>query len=131
MGTYRENFLEKISKIDGVSLANLPELTFANNTAAINALDSILDHGCKCQNELNILLGREFLSKFSLQFLEQHLIQRASTVLDFSDDYEFRRLCEAVELIDRSLLEQVLVFGDSIDNAEIREAISDYREQLA
>lgn len=91
----------------------------------------ILDYGCKTGHISNILLGREFLPKLPIAFLQKHLVARAALILDCADDYEYRRLCEAVKPIDAGLFLQVLSLGDSVENADVRETVTEYRERLA
>ena len=60
-------------------------------------------------------------------WLNQFLLEVASTCIDCSDEWEYRRLVELVVLVLPELKQEVLKLGAQSENEEVREVVEDFQ----
>lgn len=88
----------------------------------------LVQNACLGQNCAPIEIGRKKIEEISnRQWLIKHFMEAADENIDYSDDWEYRRLVELVVLHVPELKENVLAKGADSENDEIREVVEDYR----
>lgn len=55
------------------------------------------------------------------------MIEVASTCIDYSDEWEYRRLVELVVFVMPELKQEILKFGAQSENEEVREVVEDFQ----
>jgi hypothetical protein len=91
-------------------------------------LVDFLVQACQCQSVRSILAGREGILALPRAWLLANIEQVVSWTLDLSDEWEYRRLLEAYDLIDKSLVRRLVAQGLLSCNLEVREAAEDFAQ---
>jgi len=63
-------------------------------------------------------------------WIKENFIPVASSIIDFNDDWEYRRMLEVTELLSQELLAWGVQIGQSSDDPEVKEASVDFEEKL-
>ena len=93
-------------------------------------LREALGRACQAQNVSVVTQGRREILAMSRDQVLRDIEQVAADSLPLDDEWEFRRLLEVYEQLDRRLLERLVETGLASKNSEIREAAEDFREKL-
>jgi hypothetical protein len=120
MDTYQKDLwkhLERVSQLE-------PESGDA-------VLSYLLELACQSQHTGNIERGRKALLRLPRDWVLQHIERVAEPLLQLNDEWEYRRLLEVYEHLDKELVQKLVYRGLTSQNPEIRETAADYRESLA
>ena len=77
--------------------------------------------------ESRIDISRKKINEINKDWLNQFLLEVASTCIDCSDEWEYRRLVELVVLVLPELKQEVLKLGAQSENEEVREVVEDFQ----
>ncbi len=119
-------FSEKMRKIDGFSYAEVMHLHNYSNDMAERVLEELIGAACLAQNTTIINIGRKMINEIDKQWLKEHFIASSEKVVDYDDEWDYRRLVELTVLVIPSLKQEILNKGYNSENEEIREVIEDY-----
>lgn len=86
----------------------------------------LLELACQAQNILNIELGRKALQAIPRDWLIVNVEPIANEILSVGDEWEYRRLLEAYELLDLELVDKLISTGISSNNPNIKSTAEDY-----
>jgi hypothetical protein len=109
-------------------LDTVPSLPLDTALAIVKYLLSL---SCQASHIRPIQLGRRSLLRIPRAWLLEHLVDAASTTLDLSDNWEYRRYLEICSLIDPVFAEKVVQQCLSSDNIDIREASDEFAGRCA
>lgn len=90
-------------------------------------LRETLGRACQAQNTAVITQGRREILALPRDAVLQSIERVAADSLPLDDEWEFRRLLEIYEQLDRGLLHRLVETGLVSSNSEIKEASEDYR----
>lgn len=93
-------------------------------------LSGFLELACQCQNEGNILSGRQGILSLPRDWVIQHIEDLAEPLLQADDVYEWRRLMEVYDDLDEDLMKRLALRAISHSNPEIKEVGEDYSENI-
>ena len=96
---------------------------------AISVLRFLIQEACCPTNDWLIIRGREGILRIDRIWRLEHILEEAKECIDLTDDWEYRRFLELVELSAFELLPEVILIGKDSDNPENREASQDFREK--
>ena len=78
------------------------------------------------QNYVPIELGRKKIDEINKKWLCDNLIRVSRKCIDFSNEWEYRRLVELVVEAVPKLKGELLKLGENSENLEIREVVEDF-----
>jgi len=93
-------------------------------------LGLLLDYACKGQTQAYINIARRLIMQIPHAWIKENFIPVASSIIDFNDDWEYRRMLEVTELLSQELLAWGVQIGQSSDDPEVKEASVDFEEKL-
>jgi len=93
-------------------------------------LGLLLDYACKGQTHAYINIARRLIMQIPHAWIKENFIPVASSIIDFNDDWEYRRMLEVTELLSQELLAWGVQIGQSSDDPEVKEASVDFEEKL-
>ena len=128
ISSYEQWLIYEIGKIDNFSYDNIKLLDSYPLCISRKVLKTLIENACLGQNLAPIELGRKKINEIDKVWLKNNLLEVASSCIDFSDEWEYRRLVELVDLVIPELKQKVLEIGETSDNEEVREAVEDYRD---
>jgi len=124
-GSYPAEFVKDMRKIDAALPEGLPRVDRLTPSSAHRALACALSLACQTQNIANIELGRAGILAMPTKWVAARIVPVAMAVLDFGDEWEFRRFLELLGLIDCRLA-RAFIAGVKVGLAEdLREAVDD------
>ena len=91
-------------------------------------LREALGRACQAQNTAVITQGRREILALPRDAVLQSIERVAADSLPLDDEWEFRRLLEVYEQLDRGLLRRLVEVGLASSNAAINDAAEDFRE---
>jgi len=89
-----------------------------------------LERACQAQNISVITQGRSEILAMERDAVVQRIERVAGETLRLDDEWEFRRLLELYEQLDRGLLRRLIDVGLASSSGEVREAAEDFRLRL-
>jgi hypothetical protein len=93
-------------------------------------LQAALGRACQAQNVSVITRGRSEILAMPRDEILRNIERVAADSLPLGDEWEFRRLLELYEQLDRGLLKRLVEGGLQSENPEFREAAEDFRGKL-
>ena len=96
---------------------------------AISVLRLLIQLACCCTNDVLIKRGREGILKIDRIWRLEHILPEAKECIDLTDDYDYQRFLELVDLSASELMQEVILIGKDSDNPENREAAQDFMEK--
>ena len=121
---------DEVNKVSDGIYDDIQHLDQYPLTVAKQVLGILIQNACLGQNDGPIRLGRKKTGEIiNHDWLVQYFMEVADQNIDFSDEWEFRRLAELVILCVPELKESVLAKGANSEDEEIREAAEDYRDK--
>ena len=90
-------------------------------------LQKLLKWACQPQNTTAIVIARNKINEIDRAWLKQYFLEIAEKCIDFSDDWEYRRLMELVVCVVPELKEDALELVENSENEDIQEVAQDYR----
>jgi hypothetical protein len=91
-------------------------------TSFEDKLRDSLESACQAQNVSVIVRGRNEILAMPRDAVLQTIERVAAECLTLDDEWEYRRLLELYELLDRGLLQRLIDVGLKSNNWEVREA---------
>lgn len=100
----------------------------ADSESSIDALRASVELACQPQNAHRIVAGREQVLAMPRAWVLANIEQVAAEVLDWSDDWEYRRLLELASLLDAQLTQRLVGPRLTSTNPDIREAAEAFQD---
>ena len=91
-------------------------------------LNGFIELAYQCQNIGNILSGRQGILSLPRHWVIEHIEELAEPILQTDDDWEWRRLIEVYDGLDKNLAKKFALRAISHPNSEIKEVGEDYIE---
>ena len=128
----RERYLgwlqEELNKIEGFQVDQICVLDQYPLYISRKVLSVLMHNACVGQSEGPRLLAKECIKSIDVNWLEKHFLEVADLSIDYSDDWDYRRLLELVTDTVPKLLSDVIERGIHSSNEEVREAAQDFSE---
>ena len=125
---YWKGLENDLRKIGGFTYKELPRLHQYPEHISRKVLMLLLERACQPTNDWPITLGREGILKIEPKWRLEHLLEAADYCIDYSDDWEYRRLLEVLHMAAPQLMPAVIRIGKESENEEVREAAQDFEE---
>ena len=125
---YETWLIEELQKIDNFPYQDIKLLDKYPLEVSQQVLKVLIENSCLGQNYEPIELGRKKINEINKNWLKKYLIEVASTCIDYSDEWEYRRLVELVFLVVPELKQKILEYGEKSENEEIREVVKDFKD---
>lgn len=130
MNVYEMLLIGELQKINNFPYEDIPLIDKYPLCISKKVLKVLIENACLGQNYAPIELGRKKINEIDKEWLNSHFLEVASSCIDYSDEWEYRRLVELVVLVVPKLKQKVLDIGRDSENEEIREVVEDYEENL-
>lgn len=125
---YEAWLIEELQKIDNFPYEDIKLLDKYSLEVSKQVLKVLIENSCLGQNYESIELARKKINEIDKNWLTQYFGEVASTCIDYSDEWEYRRLVELVFLVVPELKQKILEFGAKSENEEIREVVKDFQD---
>ena len=127
-GIFSQWVCDALKAIDDFTIEELPRLhTYPADTSE-RVLKELIMFACCPTNTALITLGRKHIQRINRKWRLEHILDVAKECLDFSDDWEYQRFLELIDLSAFELLKDVILIGKDADNADVKEASQDFEE---
>ena len=120
-----EHRLQKINKFPYKDIRFIDKYPICISQKVLKVL---IENACLGQNFGPIELARKKINEINKEWLNKYFLEVASSCIDYSDEWEYRRLVELVILVVPELKQKVLNIGKNSKNEEIREVVEDYKD---
>lgn len=127
-GPYSRQVCNALKAIDGFTIEELPRLHTYSADTSERVLKELIMFACCPSNTALITLGRKHIQRINRKWRLEHILDAAKECLDFSDDWEYQRFLELIDLSAFELLKDAILIGKDSDNAEVKEASQDFEE---
>lgn len=124
---YETWLMEQIHSIANFSYEDIKILDKYPLDVSKQVLKVLIENSCLGQNYGPIDISRKKINEINKDWLNQFLLEVASTCIDCSDEWEYRRLVELVVLVLPELKQEVLKLGAQSENEEVREVVEDFQ----
>ena len=124
---YETSLIEEIQRINNFPYEDIKSLDKYPLDISKQVLKVLIEYACQGQNYGPIVLGRKKINEIDKAWLKQYFIEVASMCIDYSDEWEYRRLMELVVCVIPELEQEVLKLGVQSENEEVREVVEDYQ----
>ena len=94
-------------------------------------LIGFLEQACRSQNIQNILIGQYGILSIPRDWVLEHIEELVQPIVEAEDDYEYRRLFEVYEKLDKTLAHELAQRALASPDSAISEAGEDFLERLA
>ena len=125
---YSQMVCNALEAIDGFTIEELPRLHTYSADTSERVLKELIMFACCPSNHTLIILGRKHIQRINRKWRLEHILDVAKECLDFSDDWEYQRFLELIDLSAFELLKDAILIGKDSDNAEVKEASQDFEE---
>jgi hypothetical protein len=88
----------------------------------------LIENACLGQNTAGIELGRNNLQRVNKKWLKKYFLDITKECIDYSDEWEYRRLLELVETTLPDLKMDIINININSSNEEILEIIEDFTD---
>ena len=119
--------IEELHKIENFQYEDIQNLHQYPLVTSKQVLRVLIENACLGQNYAPIELGRKKINEINKEWLGQYFLEVAETCIDFSDEWEYRRLVELVDFSVTELKDKVFELGVDSDNEEIRELVEEFQ----
>ena len=126
LNIFESHLIEAINKVEGFSYGDIKYLNKYPNEISEKVLILLLEYACLAQNYVPIELGRKKIEEINKKWLCDNLIRVSRKCIDFSNEWEYRRLVELVVEAVPKLKGELLKLGENSENLEIREVVEDF-----
>ena len=120
--------IERLGKIENFQYNEISNLHQYPLSISEQVLRVLIENSCLGQNYAPIELGRKKIDEIDKEWLKQHFLAVAESCIDFSDDWEYRRLLELIVCVIPELKVAALEFGKDSENEDILEVVEEYKE---
>lgn len=124
---YETWLIEQIQNIDNFPYEDIKILHKYPLDVSKQVLKVLIENSCLGQNYGPIDISRKKINEIDKDWLNQFILEVASTCIDCSDEWEYRRLVELVVLVLPELKQEVLKLGAQSENEEVREVVEDFQ----
>lgn len=124
---YEAWLIEEIQNINNFPYEDIKVLDKYPLDVSKQVLKILIENSCLGQNYGPIEISRKKINEIDKVWLKQYLIEVASTCIDYSDEWEYRRLVELVVFVMPELKQEILKFGAQSENEEVREVVEDFQ----
>ena len=128
INVYETWLIEEIQSIDGFPYKDIKILDKYPLHTSLQILKVLIENSCLGQNYAPIEISRRKIKEIDKTWLNQHFIEVARVCINFSDEWEYRRLVELVSFAVPELMQEVLNFGMKSENLEIKEVVEDFQD---
>ena len=94
-----------------------------------NILRKNLLDACQASYIPNVIQAQNNIRELPNDWLIKNIHLMASKILNLSDEWEYRRLLELYQMLDKTLLTKLIAFGLESNNDAVREAANDFRRE--
>lgn len=131
MHVYEKAISDKINAAAGKDIYfHADEIMALSEDASSEIIGILLSYGCQGQNVLPIMISRECMQQFPVEWVSEKIRQKVSVSIDINDDWEYRRFLELCELISIDLLRWAISLNENSTDPYIAEAVDDFKEYL-
>lgn len=127
---YRSRAVQWLSGFEVDLWNNLDRIPGLPEDKSDEILAGLIEMACKCQHIANITLGREQILSLPRQWAIDNINSAVDTMLDLNDEWEFQRLLEVYQKLDKGLLDGLISRGLKSENAEINQAALELQSQI-
>lgn len=124
---YENMLIERLSKIGNFNYKDIKSLDKYPSCVSEKALRILIENACQGQNCAPIEVARKKVNEINKDWLKENMLEVANSCLDFSDEWEYRRFMELVELTVPELKQKVLEIGEKSEIDDIREVAQDFK----
>ncbi len=128
MNTYEKRIVDDVETVQVGCYSDINNLHKYPQKSGNQILCKLIEWACKPQNVTTIVIAREKIGEINKEWLRGCLLDAAKECIDFSDDWEYRRLLELIVQVLPELKEAALELCKDSENEDIREVIEDYKE---
>lgn len=121
-----ERVQNELAEINGFSINDLKILDKFDDDIIDRVILVLLEWACYPQNDAGILLGRRFLSEVPKACLEKHIVNVVRNGFEYEDDWNYRRLLEAVTDIVPNCKDDILQINSNSTDNDIIEVVDDF-----
>ncbi len=125
---YEAWLIEQLKRIDNFPYEDIKVLDKYPLEVSKQVLKVLIENACLGQNYGPIELGRRKISEVDRSWLKRYFIDVASTCIDYSDEWEYRRLVELVLFVVPELIHQILEYGKKSENEEVLEVVEEFQD---
>lgn len=128
MSSYLEAVIAKVNSYSDNLWDNLDQVPKLPVDASRPLLAHFIVLSCQCQNVANINLGRHAILSLPREWVANQIQSIANEQLDLNDEWEYRRLLELYEQLDKDLFTAHISLGLSSSDPEIVAAAVEFRD---
>ena len=128
MNMYEMLLVDELKKINKFPYEDIQLIDKYPLCISKKVLKVLIENACLGQNYIPIELGRKKINEINKEWLNRYFLEVASSCINYSDEWEYRRLVELVVLVVPELKQRVLNIGKNSENEEIREVVEDYKD---
>lgn len=129
MSSYEAMIKNKMNEISPNIYDNCDRILEISTDAQNRILQYLIECSCQGQNIAPIQLARKQLRDIPSEWMKEKIPVIAEVVIDFDDEWEFRRLSEVIEEFIPQLSHWLISKVEDSNNDEIHEAVIDYLER--
>jgi hypothetical protein len=105
---------------------DINEIYLLSDKKSNDVIKSLIKYACWATNDLLIILSRNLFSSMKKEWVSSKIKLLAEDVIDFNDEWEYRRLLELADIISEDLLEWAIKKSVGSYNEEVLEAANDF-----
>lgn len=124
---YEAWLIKRIQSIDGFPYEDIKVLDKYPLDISKRVLKVLIENSCLGQNYEPIDISRKKIDEINKEWLKQYFFEVANICIDYSDEWEYRRLVELVVFVLPELKQEVLKLGAQSENEEVREVVEDFQ----
>ena len=122
-----EKLKEELSKYD-ILFSDLCSLDKYDDCISEKVLLILLQWSCCGQNDASILLGRKKIAELPHEWLNSHLYNVVKHNFDYTDDWNYRRLLELVNVYLPEHINSFLDLNAETNNLDLLDVIYDFKK---
>ena len=120
-GPHGESYRRRMDQFQQDLWCHLDWVPNLDARTADTLLEYLLGLACQAQNIANIELGRAVIHRLPRDWVLRNIERCATSALELDDEWEFRRLLEVCQGLDRDLVRRVASRGLASAEAYVRE----------
>lgn len=123
---YEAMLIENLEKGIGFHYNDIDKVDRYPVDIAKQVVRLLIENACLGQNTAGIELGRANLQKTNKEWLKKYFLDITRECIDYSDEWEYRRLLELVEATLPELKIDIININKNSNNEEILKIIEDF-----
>ena len=127
---YEKRIMADIEAVQVGAYFNMVNIDKYPQEIACLILQKLLEWACQPQNVTAIVTARNKISEIDKDWLKRYFIEVVRKCIDFSDDWEYRRLMELVVFVVPELKDDALELVKNSENENIQEVVQDYKNYV-